>query len=105
MDITVAISTERDQIFFCVVTQQASRAHVVDLETIGTPAVVGIALRPSRFAVNTSRPSILPPTPIAVLAPQQKQARWNATAPCASAGPYAFLPRPLCAGAGCVPGP
>jgi hypothetical protein len=29
-----------DQIFFCVVTQQASRAHVVDLETIGTPAVL-----------------------------------------------------------------
>ena len=40
MDATVAISTERDQIFVCVVTQQASRAHVVDLETIGTAAVL-----------------------------------------------------------------
>ena len=40
MDVTVAISTERDQIFVCVVTQKASRAHVVDLETIGTAAVL-----------------------------------------------------------------
>ena len=40
MDITVAISAERDQIFVCIVTQQASRAHVVDLETIGTAAVL-----------------------------------------------------------------
>ena len=40
MDATVAISTERDQIFVYVVTQQASRANVVDLETIGTAAVL-----------------------------------------------------------------
>jgi len=40
MDVTVAISAERDQIFVCVVTQQASRANVVDLETIGTAAVL-----------------------------------------------------------------
>ena len=40
VDVTVAISTERDQIFVCVVTQSASRAHVVDLETIGTAAVL-----------------------------------------------------------------
>jgi hypothetical protein len=40
MDVTVAISAERDQIFFCVVTQQASRAEVVNLETIGTAAVL-----------------------------------------------------------------
>jgi hypothetical protein len=40
VDVAVAISTERDQIFVCVVTQQASRAHVVDLETIGSPAVL-----------------------------------------------------------------
>jgi hypothetical protein len=40
MDVAVAISAERDQIFFCVVTQQASRAHVVNLETIGTAAVL-----------------------------------------------------------------
>ena len=40
MDVTVAISTERDQIFVNVVTQQASRAHVVDLETIGTAAIL-----------------------------------------------------------------
>jgi len=40
MDVTVAISTERDQIFVCVVTQPASRAHVVDLETIGSAAVL-----------------------------------------------------------------
>jgi hypothetical protein len=40
MDITVAISAERDQIFVCVVTQPASRVDVVDLETIGTAAVL-----------------------------------------------------------------
>jgi hypothetical protein len=40
VDVTVAISAERDQIFVCVVTQQASRAHVVDLKTIGTAAVL-----------------------------------------------------------------
>jgi len=40
VDVAVAISTERDQIFVCVVAQQASRAHVVDLETIGTAAVL-----------------------------------------------------------------
>jgi hypothetical protein len=34
MDVTVAISAERDQIFLCVVTQQASPAEMVDLETI-----------------------------------------------------------------------
>jgi hypothetical protein len=40
MDVSVAISAERDQIFVCIVTQQASRAHVVDLKTIGTAAVL-----------------------------------------------------------------
>jgi hypothetical protein len=35
MDVSVAISAERDQIFVYVVAQQASRAKVVDLETIG----------------------------------------------------------------------
>jgi hypothetical protein len=40
MDVAVAISIERDQIFVCVVTQQASRAHVVDLERIGTAAAL-----------------------------------------------------------------
>ena len=40
MDVTVAISAERDQILVCVVTQPASRANVVDLKTIGTPAVL-----------------------------------------------------------------
>ena len=40
VDATVAISTERDQIFVYVVTQQASRANVVDLETIETAAVL-----------------------------------------------------------------
>jgi hypothetical protein len=35
----VAISAERDQISVCVVTRLASRAHVVDLETIRTAAV------------------------------------------------------------------
>ena len=38
MDVTVAISAERDQIFVSVVSEQASRAHVVNLETIGTAA-------------------------------------------------------------------
>ena len=40
MDVTVAISAERDQIFVCVVTQPASRAHVVDLEAIRTATVL-----------------------------------------------------------------
>ena len=40
MDVTVAISAERDQIFVCVVTQQASRAHVMNLKTIGTAAIL-----------------------------------------------------------------
>ena len=37
---TVAISAERDQIFVHVVTQSASRANVVHLELIGSPAVL-----------------------------------------------------------------
>jgi hypothetical protein len=37
MDVAVAISAERDQIFVCVVTQLASRANVMNLETIGLP--------------------------------------------------------------------
>ena len=40
MDVTVAIGAERDQIFICVVTQQASRANVMDLETIGSAAAL-----------------------------------------------------------------
>ena len=40
MDVTVAISTERDQIFVCVITQPAPRANVVDLKTIGATAVL-----------------------------------------------------------------
>ena len=38
--VTVAISAERDQIFVSVVTEQASRANVMNLETIGTAAVL-----------------------------------------------------------------
>jgi hypothetical protein len=41
MDATVAISAERNQIFICVITQSASRANVVDLETIR--AATGLA--------------------------------------------------------------
>jgi hypothetical protein len=40
MDVTVAISAERDQIFVSVVTEQASQANVMNLETIGTAAVL-----------------------------------------------------------------
>ena len=40
VDLGVAISAERDQIFVCVVTQQASRANVVDMEAIETAAVL-----------------------------------------------------------------
>jgi hypothetical protein len=40
VDVTVAISAERHQIFICVVAQPASRVDVVDLETIGTAAVL-----------------------------------------------------------------
>jgi hypothetical protein len=35
MDVTAAIGAECDQIFVYIVTQQASRANVMDLETIG----------------------------------------------------------------------
>jgi hypothetical protein len=38
MDVTVAISAERDQIFVFVITQPASEANVMDLKAIGTPA-------------------------------------------------------------------
>jgi hypothetical protein len=38
MDVTVAISAERDQIFVFVITQPASEANMMDLKTIGTPA-------------------------------------------------------------------
>ena len=41
MDVTVAISAERDQIVVGVVTQPASRANVVDLKKIG--AATGLA--------------------------------------------------------------
>jgi len=40
MDVAVAISAERDQIFIDIVTQPASRAEVVNLETSGTAAVL-----------------------------------------------------------------
>ena len=40
VDLGVAIGAERDQILVCVVTQQASRTNVVDLEAIGTTAVL-----------------------------------------------------------------
>ena len=40
MDVTVAISSERDQIFVYVITQPVPRAHVVNLKTIGTAAVL-----------------------------------------------------------------
>jgi CelD/BcsL family acetyltransferase involved in cellulose biosynthesis len=41
MDVAVAISAERDQIFVGVVTQSAPRVDVVDLKTIG--AATGLA--------------------------------------------------------------
>ena len=37
---TVAIGAESDEVFVSVVTQSASRANVVDLEVIGSPAVL-----------------------------------------------------------------
>jgi hypothetical protein len=40
VDVPVAISAERDQIFVCVITQHAPRANVVNLETIGSTAVL-----------------------------------------------------------------
>jgi hypothetical protein len=40
VDNAVAISAERDQIFVHVVTQSASRAQVVNLEVLGTAAVL-----------------------------------------------------------------
>jgi len=40
VDVAVAISAERDQVFVSVVTQSASRANVVDLEVIRSPTVL-----------------------------------------------------------------
>ena len=53
VDVTVAISTERDQIFICVITQSASRANVVDLESIGTTAILASpSVAPEHFGVE-----------------------------------------------------
>jgi hypothetical protein len=57
MDATVAIGTERDQILFDVVTQLASRAHVVDLKTIRATAVLASPAIPlqhiaTKFAIG-----------------------------------------------------
>ena len=41
MDVSVAMSAERDQILVFVITQSAPRANVVDLKTIG--AATGLA--------------------------------------------------------------
>jgi hypothetical protein len=54
----VAISAERNQIFVYIVTQQASRANVMDLKTIGTAAVLAspaVALQHfgTEFAIRT----------------------------------------------------
>jgi hypothetical protein len=40
MNLAVAHCAKSDQIFVYVVTQQASRANVVNLETIGTAAIL-----------------------------------------------------------------
>jgi hypothetical protein len=40
VDVAMAIGTERDQIFVFIVTELASRANVVDLETIRTATVL-----------------------------------------------------------------
>ena len=40
MDVTVAISAKRDQIFICVITQSASRANVMDLKMIRAAAAL-----------------------------------------------------------------
>ena len=40
VEATLTISAQRGQIFVCVVTQAASRAHMVDLETIGNAEVL-----------------------------------------------------------------
>jgi hypothetical protein len=40
VDVTVAISAERDQIFVCIITQSSPRAEVVHLKSIGTAAIL-----------------------------------------------------------------
>lgn len=61
MGITVAISTERDQVLVSVVTQSASRANVVNLETIGTTAVLASpAVTLQHFDTEWSPPSRYP---------------------------------------------
>jgi hypothetical protein len=53
MDVSVAISAERDQILVFVITQSAPRANVVDLETIGTATILASpAVAPQHFGVE-----------------------------------------------------
>ena len=60
----MAISTERDQIFVCVVTQTASRADVVDLKTIGSPAILATpAVALQDFGVEFAIGSWVEPKP------------------------------------------
>jgi thiamine monophosphate kinase len=40
VDFVVAISAKRDEIFWYVIAQQASRTNMVDLETIGATAIL-----------------------------------------------------------------
>jgi len=64
VDPGVAISAERDQIFVCVVTEQASRAEVVNLETIGTAAVLASpAVTFQHFGVEFAISSWVQPKP------------------------------------------
>ena len=51
----MAISAERDQIFVHVVTQSASRVEVVNLEMIGTAAILASPAVASKTSVRSLR--------------------------------------------------
>ena len=53
VDVVVAVSAERDQIFICVVTQPASRVNVVNLKTIrATTALASPTVALQHFVVE-----------------------------------------------------
>ena len=65
MDVTVAISAERNQIFVCIVTQPTPRANVVDLEMLRTAAILASpAIAPEHFGAElTVRICVEPKSP------------------------------------------
>ena len=74
----MAIGTERDQIFVCIVTQPASRMDVVYLEMIGTAAILAspsVALQHfgAEFAIGVENQKDYPTPRAGVRSTQRKE--------------------------------